>query len=366
MYLKLKSYRNRLIGILVIVFIGTFVTYNILSPQEFYFFKLDGLAITGDLKQLDAVCHNKVNNILVDENNIGIRTEKSTFSTSIPTYSITATRDASSGANIGKFHGQVMMRCNVGLTDIGDNYQNCDDPAKPCIASNQAELIIEPSNIKVEVWSQNDKKEKIKTYETKLTTHAPKIQVRTSTTSTASKIVNTDYGVELANGKESMLVNWFIDIDDILKNMPNGKYESYQEFRVSGDIKMHYTGYPKPQYVAHIPEHGMKTFVKLNVDNTISTLGGGDTGLTEQEVKEGEQSGGTETETEEEQKEKGENGNTTQLGIFEELSICLTTFDINCSTQQKFWGVYGIMIAVTVLVIALSHRKLTPIPYGRI
>ena len=361
----MKSHKHRLYGILIIIFIATFVTYNILSPQEFFFFKLDGLAITSGARQLDAVCHNKVNNILVDENNIGIRTEKSSFSTNIPTYSITATSDASSGANIGKFHGQVMMRCNVGLPDIGNNYQNCDDPAMPCIASNQAELIIEPSNLKVEVWSQNDKKEKIKTYETELTTLSPKIQVRTSTTSTASKITSIDYGVELADGKESMIVNWFTDIDDILKNMPNGKYKSYQEFRVSGDIRMHYKGYPKPQYVAHIPEFGMRTYVLLNVDNTISTLGGGDTGLTEQEVKDGQQLEGTQQTPNEEPKEQEENDGTNPLGLFEEFTVCLTTYDINCGLQQKFWGIYGLIIAGTAVALASSSRKTTPIPYGR-
>ena len=131
---------------------------------------------------------------------------------------------------------------------------------------------------------------------------------------------------------------------------------------------MHYKGFPKPQYVAHIPDHGMRTYVLLNVDNTISVLGGGDTGLTEQEVKEGETLDGVQEGDGSQQttSEDEDGSNANQLGLFEEWLICISTYDINCGSQQKFWGIYGGVIVLVVIAIALSSKRTTPIPYGRI
>jgi len=168
--------------------------------QGFNVLNSDGAEINGF-----AQCFFKVRNELTNSDGEVIQERNSQFYISSPgLLSLQDARDDRSDKS--GFNVKPRIRCEG---EIGTNQS---EPAN-------TKLVIESYKLKIDVYSQNSKQELVHTY---------------------TKEIDSFVDATMAYGQEYELTSHRVSPTNIFTNLDAGRYDSWQEFRVSGEIKFYF------------------------------------------------------------------------------------------------------------------------------
>ena len=299
--------------ILVVALIGSSLTQGGFSS-----FKLNKLAFQ-DLELPDAFCYFKTKTEMHDENNVFLRSDSSPFFTGAPKFSLVDLM--SGGAIVGTFRTSVLMACDTGIGSTSPNTPT---------------LIVKPSTLKIQVLSKDSRNHLIETFvDTKLTDRRA-----------------------LTNGNEFLIAKFVIPVEQVIKKLDTGSYDSLQEFRVSGTVLLFYEGFdfPAVTYSFTIPttcSNPFKcpnTFIELAIrDNTIGQDPDTTPPIVEPEP--------TPTPTGEADPNDPSGKNIDISDIATEFSQCLILGDLPCLQQSKFFFFYGIGTVFVILGVVASMGR---------
>lgn len=285
-------------------------------------FQLNKLQFQG-LELPDAFCKLKTRTDMFDENNKFLRSDSSPFFSGAPKFSLLDLKD---GDNVvGTFRHAVLISCQ---TQIGSGQEN------------KSPLIVKPSTLKVQVLSKDSRNHLIETF-----------------TDTITSDKRT-----LSNGNEFQIAKFVINVEDIMKKLDTGTYDSLQEFRLSGTIKLVYEGFdfPAVTYSFTVPTicaNAFKcpnTFIELQVvDNTI----GEDPDNTPPILADLEPDP-TPTDQPDPNEPTGINVNTA-LDLATEFTQCIVIGDLPCLQQSKFFTFYmlGTVFLILGVVASMGRKK---------
>ena len=271
---------------------------------------MDNLAFR-DLELTSAFCYLKTTSGVLDENGKNIASGISAFFTGAPRFSLV---NPDTGIVADRMFIFVKIKCNTNI-DVENQ--------------NQIPLIAKPSAIEVVVLSKDSQNQRIETFNHQITTEQK----------------------TLSNGNEFTIATFEIPIDSILLELDNGSYDSLQEIRISGDIKLNYEGFSFT-YTFSIPKdcndafNCPNTFLHLAVKDNLIGKPKGTTDpvieATPNPSKDGEK------------KPTGENITTTDL--IEEFRDCLILTDFDCLAQQKFLPFYALGF-IGIVAIGVTSRR---------
>lgn len=224
--MKQKYHNLKILLIVSMVVVGGIALWSIIAPSTNIFsFQLLPLSFQGNVINPSIDCNAGVKNFLHKGNLI--RDTASAFLSGSPSTTFSLIADTQGLQDpVNYFDVQLRMRCQV-------------DGNTP--------ITVVPENFKLAVWSQDSGKNKIKTFE----------QVKKST----QKELNFDH--------EETLVTFKVSSDDILQDLDKGNYRSWQEFKVSGNLVMHYKDYPTVKYALNVPEDTVRTWFEIHVEKDV-------------------------------------------------------------------------------------------------
>lgn len=344
------------VGVIFVIIIAGLVAYPSIGNPNIHRFELLKLDLGDGMVIQDALCFFKVTNTAT-VGGVKFDAKQSPFSIDNPRLSFIAVED-----NVNIIDGFIVepkIKCISGFTSdidlkgvtaeqqlklINDKIEVCKNSphGDECNAENLHSVIFEESQLSLEVISED------KPNGNKITTFV--------------KTFNTDQ-VEASDGSEVKLAEIKVNSQDLEDDLSVGHYTSWQEFRISGTIKMHPTICPNCSYTYYIPEQSVPTYHQVIVtkqssdDNPVDIDGDG----VPDKNKTGQQNDAVEDETtNKDTKQKSSSQAFADVGEFVDCGIVQ---DEECLAQEKFaiiWMglalVFG-LIGLGILFSIINRRS---------
>lgn len=329
---------ERLAITLVVVFTFSLILYGSLTDSKLIAFKITPLAFASidgfpdqDIQvPFKAIyCNAKSSNIIKDSTSKTIGDEQSPFKSDYPVVLFDFT-DVKSGTQQFTYTVIPKLKCETSKTG---SFNALFHPV-------ELPLIILPSDLKLKVYSKDMKGSEFASYTRDLKTKQ----------------------FELTKYQDYELGSFFINPYDFLKDFPQGNYNSFQRFTVSGDIKMQIKG-SSQVYVMHINEKDIETYREIKITKVdVPTITCKDDEIVEngmckkkqveeQPVQEPEQ----EQEVETEFKLTG--------NLFADFENCIKSGSKECLALTAFMPIYVFFIGF-MLVVGAMLRKPRQVMYG--
>lgn len=124
-------------------------------------------------------------------------------------------------------------------------------PKIRCDSTPNQTFILDSSDLKFQVLSQNKKLDKVQTY---------------------LKTLKTTNDILLKDNTEAEITTVAIKAEDIEANIPDKEFNSYQEFRTSGKLVIYYQNYPDTKYTIDIPDDSIRVYYNTLVTANPATV----------------------------------------------------------------------------------------------
>jgi hypothetical protein len=218
----------------------------------------------------------------------------------------------------------------------------CDWNPTPRVGS-VATMTVKSSDLVLNVYSKDDKNTKVNTHDDR-------------------KISG---GLQMSDNKEIKLATFSVKPYQIADDLPEGTYNSLQEFRISGNVVLLYSVKYKDkspieyEYKIKVPEDSIRTWSEMKV-----------VGITNSDDKKEEKTCSTgyimienSCQPAPENEPKGnEKGATPSFsfdinGILNEFLYCGSTGNFGCLAQQKFAGIWIVIVIIMILIGAVFSGR---------
>lgn len=215
---------------------------------------------------------------------------------------------------------------------LDERVQACieDKDGELCTQSNSQVMVFDPSELQIKVIGED-------------------IPLDKHVTSYVKTIVTDE--VEASDGQEVTLAKFRIAIEDLEDDLSPGQYTSWQEFRISGDLKMHPKVCSSCEYSYHIDDS--KEFASFHQIIVLKETGVANVDTDGDGVADSNASGlqNDALEKEEEDRETEKKSGTDSLTDIVEFSDCLITQDEECLNQGKFAMYWFVLVALGGLIV---------------
>jgi hypothetical protein len=285
------------------------ILFSTASADRQFFFEIQPNAVTstgvtfgGNVELPNTLCKIKTTTEGFDKNGKVVLTEQSDFFDKHPitTYSLVG---GESKSEITKFVLTPKIRCEF-------------------IDGNYVPMTVKVANLKAFVMAKDSKGNNIEVWNG----------------------IQTTKDVPIVFNHEEEFTKYTVNTSDLFKYMEKGQYETFLTFQLTGTLDMIYTGYDTVHYAITIPRDSVInksiafSVTKDTQSTTTTTTSGGDSQNTDPKVP------------------KTPDINPI-IDDLQKLSLCVTTADVPCLTQQDYIPYYIGGLGFVFLIGAMTTRN---------
>lgn len=295
--------------------IGAGLLFSSASADKYFTFEIQPNAVTssgvqfgGNIELPNVLCFIKVTTEGLDKDGKVILTKQSQFFKKSPstTYSLV---DGQTKSEITSFKVTPKIRCDK----VGEPASLAFVPMILKSAELKAYVMAKQANTDVakkEVWNN----------------------------------IKTAKDIPIQNGQEKEITSYTVNTVDLFKYMEKGSYEAELTFQVTGTLNFVYEKYPAPVYSITVPRESVQTWVYAQVTKDQEPQTPVDNPKPEEGTKETDPKTPTD-------------GIKPITDDLLKLSICLTTADVPCLTQQNYIPYFIGGLGFVVLIGAMTTRN---------
>ena len=312
---KSQFNQSRFLGAVIVslVIVGVLVSSS--HNTKSLVFELDSLSIT-NIGNPSIFCQVSTAVHELDTNLDRIKTAKSAFHSVNPMTSFGITglsfTDSQTGSVVSAFDVVPEIKCTV-------------DGNTP--------ITIQPSNLKVTVFSKNLENQKIETWN--------KIQTTNS--------------VDLVNQSHKELSSYRIYVADIMKVLPEGEYDSLQEFTLTGTLKIVYRDYPTVTYIIEMESDNVVTWHSIKLINDQKNTSTNTSTSSDTTTSDTTNSVDT-TSTTDNTCVVNSCVNTESTDSISKFILCASSGNISCLTSAEFLPYYLGGFGLFAMIVAVNHK----------
>ena len=324
--MKSQFNQTRFVSAVIISLIIVGVLISTTQDSKSLFFEIKPLAFAGNVPNPSILCHV---NMAVHENNENgdrIKTAKSAFHSVNPmtNFGIQSLSfvDRQTGSIITSFDAIPEIKCTV---------------------DGNASLTIQPSELKIKVFSKDPNNTKKETF----------------------NWTQTSESFDLVDSSHKEIMSFRINIPHIMKQLPEGDYPTLQEFDLSGRLNVVYRDYPTVVYVIDIKSGEVITWhdIKIINDNP-STIENTNQQICEDNNRQFVNNECVAKSNSNTQTTPGSTSTTTGTSTIETNPIkqvtkfmyCATNGDTSCLTSTEFLPYYLGGFGLIALIVGLHHK----------